>query len=289
MKCEFVMKHVDQASIDQLCDLAGISRSGYYEWRSRQESARSKSNRVLVVAIHAAYVENRRVYGAIRLQDELKDQGYRCSKNRVARLMRLEGLKSVHRQKYRPSTTDSKHELPIANNIIERDFAASSPNRKWGCDITYVATSEGWLYLAVVLDFYSRRIVGWATDSCLHAKLCCDALKMAMLRRQSPEELIHHSDRGVQYACQEYRQLLQRHNVTQSMSRRGNCWDNAMVESLMHTLKVECVHQNKFATKQQARKEIGDYIERFYNMKRKHSALDYQSPNDYEQYYQLAS
>jgi transposase InsO family protein len=289
MKCQFILQHADQVTVERLCILMGISRSGFYEWRSRQESQRAKADRVLTVAIHTAYEQSRQTYGAIRIHDDLQELGYRCGKNRVARLMRQSGLKSVHRKKYRPSTTDSKHTLPIAANIVERDFTALYPNRKWGCDITYIPTLEGWLYLAVVLDFFSRKIIGWAIQEFLHATLCCEALQMALFRRQLPTDVIHHSDRGVQYASQEYRQVLQEHGITQSMSRKGDCYDNAMVESLMHTIKVECVHRFQFVTKNHARKEIADYIENFYNTKRKHSALDYKSPNDYEQINKIAA
>lgn len=273
--------------ISFLCKMSKVSRSGYYEWLGRKESSRVQSDRALIVDIKSIYHESRKTYGSIRICRELKSQGKVVSKNRIASLMQKEGIKSVHKLKFKPSTTDSRHQLAVATNVIHQDFTTTGPNQKWGCDITYIPTKEGWLYLAIVLDFYSRKVVGWSFDDSLHAELCCDALKMASLRRNSPKELIHHSDRGVQYASGMYCKLLKENRFIQSMSRKGNCYDNAITESWFHTYKVECVQQNKYQTKEHARLSGIDYIENFYNIKRRHSSLDYLSPIDYENNYRL--
>lgn len=202
--------------------------------------------------------------------------------------MRKSRLVSVHREKYRPQTTQSNHGLNVAENIVDQNFQATRVNQKWGGDISYVPTDEGWLYLSVLLDFRSRKVVGSATGDRLRTELCCLALRQACALRQPPAELIHHSDRGVQYASQEYRDLFQRQRFTQSMSRKGNCYDNAMVESFFHTLKVELTHRKRYQTREEAWKEIENYIHCFYNTKRRHSSLDYRSPNEYENINQLA-
>lgn len=276
------MKWAGTHRIGQMCKIVNVSRSGYYEWWHREETERSRGNRHLQVLIRSLFAMSDEVYGAVRIHHELQSQGHACGKNRIARLMRLDGLKSVHRRKYRPQTTDSKHQHAVSPNIICQDFTAKQPNQKWGCDISYVPTGEGWLYVAIVLDFYSRKIVGWSTGSSLESTLCCEALQMACLRRQPPEELVHHSDRGIQYASVQYRNLLEGQHFVQSMSRKGNCWDNAMVESFFHTLKVERVHRKKYRTRAEAATDIQDYIERFYNNWRRHSALDYKCPTQYE-------
>ena len=282
MRCEFINQQRKSYPVSVLCRICKVSRSGYYEYIHRQESQRQKNNRRLLTEITAVFAQSRKTYGALRVQRELNARGVPCGKNRVARLMRQAGLKSVHGKKFRVLTTDSKHTLPVSSNLIDQNFEASGPNEKWGCDLTYIPTEQGWLYLAVVLDFYSRKIKGWATSHTLQATVCCDALKMALLRAHPPAKLIHHSDRGVQYACSAYISLLKKHQFIQSMSRKGNCYDNAMVESFMHTLKVECVYQRRYLTRQEAHKDIGEYIEQFYNQRRRHSSLDYCSPVEYE-------
>lgn len=239
--------------------------------------------------ITAAYHESRETYGAIRIHREVKEQGITCSKNRIARLMRKQGIVSVHRKTYRPQTTQSKHRLHIVENLVDQDFQAASVNQKWGGDISYVPTDEGWLYVSVLLDFYSRKVVGSSSGDSLQTGLCCQALKQACILRRPPAELIHHSDRGMQYASQEYRDVLKQHRFTQSMSRKGNCYDNAMVESFFHTLKVELTHRQRYRTREEARKDIENYIHGFYNVKRRHSSLDYRSPSEYEHVNQLAA
>lgn len=283
------MTHAKADKVMRLCKVLGISRSGYYARMNRSESDRSRIDRRLLVLIRASFEGSGKTYGAIRVHQDLRDEGCGCGKNRVARLMHENGLKSVHRFKYRPQTTDSAHAQAISPNVICQDFTAKYPNQKWGCDLTYLPTDEGWLYVAIVLDFYSRKIVGWATGLSLEATLCCDALNMACLRRNPPQELIHHSDRGVQYASDQYRALLQSYQLTQSMSRKGNCYDNAMVESFFHTMKVERTNRKRYRTRAEAMADIQDYIERFYNNQRRHSALDYMCPTQYERAHPVAA
>jgi transposase InsO family protein len=256
-----------------------VERSSYYEWLGREEKPEELK---LVAEIRSVFAQSRKTYGAIRLTRELRERGYRINKKKVARIMKQEGLKSVHRKKFKVVTTDSNHNNPVANNLLEQDFTATAPNQKWASDITYIRTAQGWIYLAVVIDLYSRKIVGWSTSDSLETELCLKALKMALLRRGAPKELIHHSDRGVQYTSFLYRLLLKQNGITPSMSAPGNCYDNAVVESFFHTLKVECVYQFDFETRNEARREISDYIEGFYNCLRRHSALDYLNPSEYE-------
>lgn len=283
------MSHAKRDKVIRLCGVLGISRSGYYARLHRGESERSRTDRRLLVGIRASFESSRKTYGAIRVHRDLRGDGYGCGKNRVARLMRENGLKSVHRFKYRPQTTDSTHAQAISPNVICQDFTAKHPNQKWGCDISYIPTDEGWLYVAIVLDFYSRKVVGWSAGPSLASDLCCEALRMACLRRQPPQELIHHSDRGVQYASDLYRALLRAYSFTQSMSRRGNCYDNAMVESFFHTMKVERTHRQRYKTRAEAMTDVRDYMERFYNNQRRHSALDYMCPTQYERSHLVAA
>jgi transposase InsO family protein len=265
-----------------LCRVHEQSRSGYYDWKSRGESERVKADKTLLSKIRVIHGESRETYGSPRVHEELKKQGIKCGKTRVERLMKSNGISSVHRRKYRVQTTDSNHSNPISDNIIEQDFSTTGRNQKWGSDITYIKTNQGWIYLAVVIDFYSRKVVGYAIGESMETWLICKALQMAHLRRGMPTDLIHHSDRGVQYASQQYRSLLTKFEFRQSMSRKGNCYDNALVESFFHTLKVEHVYRYDFDNLDQAKQSIVDYIENFYNKKRSHSALDYVSPVDFE-------
>lgn len=274
--------NADIHSLSYLCFLAQVSRSAYYDWLKQGESSRDRSNRKLLVLIKASHEESRQSYGAIRVCRDLNKKGFSCGKNRVARLMRQSGIKSIHRGKFKPQTTQSRHAYPVASNIVNQEFAVTGENQKWGGDITYIPTAEGWLYLAIVMDFYSRKIVGYDLGPSLHAELCCRALEQACLLRQPPRELVHHSDRGVQYASLHYRQILERQGFVQSMSRKGNCYDNAMVESFFHTLKVELVHRMKYQTRDEAKRNIENYIAVFYNNKRLHSSLGYLSPVEFE-------
>lgn len=271
-----------QYSVSFLLQVYEQSRSGYYDWKFRGESARVKADKTLLSKIRVIHGESRETYGSPRVHDALKKQGIKCGKARVERLMKDNEITSVHRRKYRVQTTDSNHSNPISDNIIDQDFSATAPNQKWGSDITYIKTNQGWVYLAVVLDFFSRKVVGYAIGDSMETWLICKALQMAYVRRGMPTDLIHHSDRGVQYASEQYRSLLTKFEFTQSMSRKGNCYDNAMVESFFHTLKVEHVYRYDFENLDQAKRSIVDYIENFYNKNRSHSSLNFLSPIDFE-------
>ncbi len=268
-----------------MCEVLEVSRSGFYAWRSRPESERSKRHRELIEEIRTIHADrDMKSYGSPRVHKELLARGKSCSENTVAELMRTDGLAARTRRKYK-STTDSAHSLRVAENVLDRDFEQDTPNRVWLADITFIWTLEGWLYLAAVLDTHSRKIVGWSMHHRMHAGLVMDALRMALGRRcpDQAARLLHHSDRGSQYASQAFQDLLREHNITCSMSRKGNCWDNAMMESFFATLKKERVHHESYATREAARQSVFEYIELFYNPRRRHSALGYLSPEQYEQ------
>lgn len=260
-----------------------VSRSGYYEWLRRKLSVRGKENQLLKDAIKMAHKMNRGVYGYRRIHAELKEQQHACSLNRVRRLMKTEGIQAKTRRKFK-ATTDSKHALPTHSNILERDFTAKAPNTRWVTDITYIATQEGWLYLAVILDLFSRKIVGWAMDNRMTVELIQNALMMGLRQRKSPTQpyLVVHSDRGTQYASCQYQMLLKKYGLVTSMSRKANCWDNAVAESFFRTLKMELIYHEQYATRAQASASIFEYIEVFYNRQRRHSTIGYTSPEQYE-------
>ena len=264
------------------CRVLQVSRSGYHAWRVRVVSRRRQRREALAVQIRAVHADSRRRYGSPRVHEALAAQGARVCANTVAKVMREQGLRAKSRPKYVPRTTDSAHDRPLAPNVLARQFTAEAPNRTWVGDITYIATDEGWLYLAAVLDLFSRRIVGWAMADHLRTDLVRDALTMALVGRRPEAGLLHHSDRGVQYASDEYQGLLARHRITVSMSGRGDCWDNAVMESFWATLKTELVHHEHYATQEEARQSIFEYIEVFYNRKRLHSSLGYVSPEAFE-------
>lgn len=280
----FIHAHAQEFSVELLCQTFGLSRSGYYAWLQRPQSARRSDDTALIVEIEQIYTAKSQRYGAIRIQRELRKHGRRCSKKRVARLMYQRGLKARRRRSW-VRTTDSRHRLPIAGNILDRQFNATEPNQKWAGDITYVPTAEGWLYLAVILDLFSRRVVGWSMSDRIDQALVRSAMLMALRVRRPEGPLIVHSDRGVQYAAGDYRQLLRDWSVTPSMSRKGNCWDNAVSESFFATLKTELVHHEHYRTRQEAQQSIFEYIEVFYNRERLHSTLKYCSPAEFEQVY----
>jgi transposase InsO family protein len=261
--------------------LLEVSRSGYHAWKKRSKSQRRIGNEALLIEIRRVFVENDQNYGSPRIYKKLKEAVIPCSVNRIARLMRLDGLVAVQRRKFK-ATTDSKHNWPVAPNLLERNFSVDEPNKIWVTDITYVWTWEGWLYLSVVLDLYSRGIVGLAMSNRITDDLTQNALNQAIVRRNPGSGLIHHSDRGSQYASGDYQALLKRHEITPSMSRKGDCWDNAVAESFFHTLKVEKINRYRFKTRDEAKREIFRYIEMYYNRKRTHSSLGYLSPFDYE-------
>lgn len=272
-----------------VCKVCRVSKSGFYDWKKRKESNRTKANRALEVKIKEKFEQSEENYGVVRMQEALAKEGIKCNKKRVRKIMLKNNLRATQKSEFNPQTTDSNHNLPVAPNVIEQDFSATAPNQKWGCDITYIKTLDGWLYLAIVMDLFSRKIIGWAFDTSLHAKLPITALKMAIFRRGQPKQVILHSDRGVQYACYDYRNLLSEFDFIQSMSRTGNCYDNAMIESWFRTLKVEGVYKWGLLPRELAIQKSKKFIETFYNSWRLHSSLDYCSPNEYEQNYRLAA
>ena len=283
MKFTFVREHRRLWPIRVICRVLKVSPSGFYAWRKRPPSARARRRQELLEKIRIAHQENQELYGSPRVHRALLIDGQSVSRNTVARLMRQAKIRAKSRRRFIPRTTDSAHQKPVADNKLNRDFGASSVNRKWLADITYIPTGEGWLYLAAVLDAFSRRIVGWSMAEHLETDLAADALKMALLQRAvRGRDLLHHSDRGVQYASEDYQQLLKQKGIEVSMSGRGDCYDNAMMESFWATLKSELVHHRSYATREQARQSIFEYIEVFYNRKRLHSSLGYLSPESFE-------
>jgi len=268
-------------SLDRRCALLGVSRSGFYAWRRRPPSARAQANRHLVGEIRRIHAEVDRSYGSPRMQPELLARGLRCGRHRVARLMRAHGIRAKQARRFRV-TTDSRHGFAIAPNRLGRAFTATTPNQVWMGDVTFIPTGAGWCYLAVLLDAFSRRVVGWAVGTQLTAALPLRALERAVTTRRPAPGLLHHSDRGIQYACTAYQTMLRQHGMVSSMSRRGDCWDNAVVESFFASLKVERLHERRFVTPEQVEAEVSDYIERFYNRQRRHSTLGHVSPVVFE-------
>jgi transposase InsO family protein len=271
-------------TILSLCANLDVSPSGYYDWQKRRTTPgpRTVENQTLAKQIEAIHIRSRQTYGSPRIVDELRKQGRRHGRNRIARLMKQGNLCGRQQGRYRVQTTDSNHDQPIAPNCLAQAPKATAPNQLWVADITYIQTQEGWLYLAAILDLYSRKIVGWAMSERIDTLLVLKALAMALLHRHPPAHLLFHSDRGVQYASADYRHALSKAGLIASMSRKGNCYDNATMESFWSTLKLELIYRRNFATRAQARSEIFDYIECFYNRQRTHSALGYHSPVDFE-------
>lgn len=281
MKYAFVRENKQQYSVTQLCHVLSVSTSGYYAWLKRPQSERTQSNQRLDEKIKTTWESHSKRYGSPRITQELKSQGEVCSENRVAKRMKSLGIKAVAAKKFKV-TTDSNHKLPVAENLLKQDFTASQPNQKWVADITYVWTRTGWLYLAVVMDLYSRVIVGWSMQTRINKQLVCSALLMAMKRRGYPKGTIVHSDKGSQYCSKRYQKLIKDNHLKCSMSGTGNCYDNAAMESFFHTLKVELVHRQDYVTQDDARREIFNYIEAYYNTVRRHSTIGYESPMNYE-------
>ena len=281
MRYRFIRDYAQQYPVTLLCQTLRVPRSGYYAWRRCPESRRAQENCRLLKKIQDVYTDSKDTYGSPRIHVALRQQGETCGKHRVARLMRLHGLAAKHRRKFR-ATTDSRHDLPVAENVLNRQFTPTAPNQVWVSDITYVPTGEGWLYLAGVMDLAFRGIVGWAMSSRIDRNLVSDALTAALRRRRPAPGLLHHSDRGSQYASADYQALLAQHGLIPSMSRKGNCWDNAPMESFFHSLKVEWLHGQTFRTRAEARQAIFTFIEVWYNRQRLHSALGYRSPEQYE-------
>jgi putative transposase len=282
VKYAFLQSDLGLYPVTLACTVLRVSRAGYYAWRERPASGRARRRDVLAAKIQVVHAQSRGVYGSPRVYHTLQAQGETVCENTVAKLMRQQHLRAKAKKKFVPRTTDSTHQQPVVPNRLDRDFAAARPNQKWAGDITYIPTDEGWLYLAGVLDLCSRKLVGWAMADHMRTELVQDALQMALARRQPAPRLLHHSDRGVQYASDDYQHLLARHGMEASMSGKGNWWDNACVESFWGTLKTELVHHEHYRTRDQARQSIFEYIEVFYNRQRLHSAIGYQSPEAFE-------
>ena len=265
-----------------MCQVLTVSRSGYYAWYKRPASNRQIRRETLMTQIRQVHAQARGVYGSPRIHRELVASDVHVCQNTVAKLMAQAGLRAKTFRKFVVRTTDSNHHHPVAENLLDQHFTSELPNQIWCCDITYIPTDEGWMYLAAVLDLCSRKIVGWAMTEHLRAELAAQALAMALVRRKPQAGLLHHSDRGVRYACYDYQALLTENDMTCSMSRRGNCYDNAAMESFFGSLKTELVHHEHYATREQARRSVFEYIEVFYNRKRRHSALGYISHEAFE-------
>lgn len=281
MKCEAIERQRGQYPLVMMCRLLEVRRSTYYAWRRRPESRRTKEDRRLVIEIELSHKASDRTYGSPRVHEDLQEQGIRCGRKRVARLMRENGIRAKQARRFK-ATTDSDHNDPVAPNLLDREFHVDVPDRVWVADLTYIWTREGWLYLAVILDLFSRRVVGWSMSKRITSQLTLEALSVALCSRKPSPGLLHHSDRGSQYTCGDYRDVLDEHGVLCSMSRKGDCWDNAVAESFFKTLKVERVNDRDYWTREEAQTDIIDYIERFYNRKRRHSYLGYVSPAEYE-------
>lgn len=264
--------------------MLSIERSGYYAWLKRKPGKRAISNDELDKKIMNIFKKHHSRYGAQRISDELREKGEICSKNRVARRMNHLGLRAKARKKFK-ITTDSKHNLPVAPNLLNRDFTAHAPNKKWCGDISYVWTAEGWMYLAVVIDLYSRAVIGWSIQPTMSRQLVCDALMMALWRRGFPRGVLFHSDRGSQYCSGDYQTMLQSFGFICSMSRKGNCWDNAVAESFFHSIKTELIYTERYATRGIAKQSIFQYIEVYYNRIRRHSAIGSKAPTMFENQY----
>ena len=282
MKYGFMNDHRSAFPVGKMCRALQVARSGYYRWRASGLSVRAQANQRLTEEIREIHEGSWKIYGSPRVYRELKDRGVRCSENRVCRLMQKAGILSKVKRKYR-ATTDSKHNLPIAPNLLAQKFQAQAPNEVWTGDITYIWTWEGWLYLAVVIDLYSRKIVGWAVSHLINTGLTLEALNQARNHRKGGSKGMFHSDRGSQYAAEDFRKALSKDGIVQSMSRKGNCYDNAVTESFFHSLKTEWLSFFRFETRQQARSAVFQYIEMFYNSRRRHSSLGYLSPAQFEQ------
>lgn len=264
--------------------MLSIERSGYYAWLKRKPSQRSIANKGLDKKITAAFDRHKKRYGAPRITDELQGEGEACSQNRVYRRMKKLGLRAKGKKKFK-ITTDSKHNLPVAENLLNRDFTTTAPNQKWVSDITYIWTDEGWLYLATVIDLYSRAVIGWSIQPTMTRELVSNALMMALWRRKFPRGVLCHSDRGSQYCSHDYQKMLKKYSLICSMSRKGNCWDNAIAESFFHSLKVELVYTERYATRESAKQSIFEYIEVYYNRVRRHSSIGSIAPMVFENQY----
>ena len=287
MRYAWIRQHQSDYPVQVMCRVLEVGASGYYDWRDRSPSARTQRHQQIAQAAARSYFESHRIYGYRKVHQDLQAEGVPCGEDTVRQVLRENGLYSRIRRKF-VRTTDSNHSAPIADNILNRDFSAERPNEKWVADITYIATAEGWLYLAAVMDLFSRRIVGWSMSEFIDAALATSALKMAVEQRGPDAGLLHHSDRGVQYASGDYQDILKEGQIVGSMSRKGNCWDNAVMENFFGSLKNEWVRDQVFATRQAAKESLFNYIEVFYNRQRRHASLGYLSPAAYEEQYERA-
>jgi transposase InsO family protein len=281
VKHAFIQKHQSDWPVTVQCDVLAVSRSGFYAWRRREPSVTARRRAALTDQIRRVHRASRETYGSPRVHAELVANGQACNRKTVAKCMRQAGIQAKSHRRFRVATTDSKHAHPVAENLVNRNFQPARKNETWTADITYVATDEGWLYLAAVEDLFTRQIVGWSMSERIDSRLVVDALEMAMARKCPGNNLVAHSDRGVQYASEHYQRLLRTHGITCSMSRQGNCWDNAPMESFFATLKKELVHHEAYPSREAARRSLFEYIEVFYNRIRRHSALGYQSPTQF--------
>ena len=282
MRFAFIAQHRSVWQTRQMCEALQVSRAGFYEWMKRPQSNRARQNQALMVSIRASFEQSDGTYGSPRVWRDMMAWGHECGENRVARLMRAAGIQARRRRRRLPWDTGVRAEQGIAPNLLDRQFEAKAPNQRWVADFTYIWTDEGWLYFAVVLDLYSRRVVGWSMSTEMTAQLVTDALVMAIWRRGKPVQLLHHSDQGSQYTSEQFQRLLSELGVTCSMSRSGNVWDNSAMESFFSSLKTERVSRKVYATRDQAKADVFDYVERFYNPYRRHSTIGYVSPADYE-------
>jgi putative transposase len=282
MKHAFMQEHRSRFEVKKMAQALQLSRSGYYAWVKRADSPRKRENAMLVEQIKVVYYHSRSIYGSPRVTAQLHREGVSCGKNRVARLMRQHKLQSRKQKKYK-ATTNSKHHYPVAANLLNQNFQVREPNAVWVADISYIPTREGWLYLAGIKDLCTQKIVGWSMDKTMTRSLAMQALPMALIRQKPGRGLILHSDRGIQYACHEYQSILKSYGIHCSMSRSGNPYDNAPMESFFSTLKTEWVHHYNYRTRLEAKSSIFEYIERFYNSHRLNSSIGYQSPTEFEQ------
>ena len=281
MRYRCIHRRRTEYPVSMMCRVLKVSRSGYYAWRVRPESHRAKTDRELTGVIRRVHAESKQVYGRPKVTAELKAEGYRCGQRKVERLMRLAGLRGCPQRRFKV-TTQRNPCHPVAENLIQQDFTAEAPNQRWASDITFISTHQGWLYLAVIMDLYSRRIVGWSMSRHINRHLVIDALSMAIGARRPDRVLIHHSDRGAQYTSDDFREALLKHGILCSMSARGNCYDNAVVESFFGLLKRERVNRVRYRTRDEARTDVFEYIECFYNRKRRHGYLGNISPAAFE-------
>ena len=281
MKFRFISAHRETFKVGRMCKLLKVSRSGFHAWLNRPQSRRSRENRALEAKIRVLHAASHGIYGAPKIHRDLIDNGVPCGKNRVARIMREAGLRSRTKKKFK-ATTNSRHNFPVAPNLLNQDFTAQAPDSAWVGDITYIPTEQGWLYLAVLLDLFNREVVGWSASARMTRQLAIEALQMALGRRSPQKGLLHHTDRGSQYASNDYQKILKEHGFICSMSRKGNCYDNAVAESFFGRLKSEWVNHQRYPSRSEAKRSLFYYIEIFYNRKRRHSSIDYVTPQEYE-------